>query len=150
MAQKKSRSSAHKAKSSGSRSLWIGAGAGALAAIVLAGVVLAFVGGDDGPDRPSGHEPPVVITGPTTDVEIVDSAFKPKDIVVSKGTEVTWINTGDLPHDVTEQVSNDRQTFASETLRKGDTFEHKFDTPGDYYYYCTIHHTMLGSVVVRQ
>lgn len=150
MAKKTKRGGYHPASGKrSSRSLWIGAGAGALAAIVVVAGVLAFTGGDDGPEQTSGHQAPVVIASTSTTVDIVDNGFKPKDIIVRPGTKVTWLNKGSLPHDVTEQPTGDREPFASDTLQKGDTFVRDFATPGDYYYYCTIHHAMLGSVVVK-
>lgn len=150
MVRKKSRSGGYgQRRGGGSRALWIGAGAGALAAIIVVAGVLAFTGGDDGPERSSGMEPPVVITGTSAAVEIIDNRFKPQDIIVSPGTTVTWTNNGSLPHDVTEQLGEDQRTFASDTMNKGDTFVHEFATAGDYYYYCTIHHSMIGSVQVR-
>lgn len=149
MAKKKARSGGYRRSGGSSRNLWIGAGAGALAAIVVVAAVIAFTGGGDGPERSSGMQPPVVITGTTAAVEIVDNRFKPQDIIVSPGTTVTWTNNGSLPHDVTEQAGEDQRTLASDTMNKGDTFVHEFATPGEYYYYCTIHHSMIGSVVVR-
>ena len=151
MAKKKARSGGYRQSGGGSgRTLWIAGGAGALAAIVVVAGVLAFAGGgDDGPERSSGMDPPVVITGTSAAVEIVDNRFKPQDIIISPGTTVTWTNNGSLPHDVTEQKAEDQRTFASDTMSKGDTFVRKFETAGDYYYYCTIHHSMIGSVQVR-
>jgi plastocyanin len=126
------------------RTYLIAGGAGVLVAVVIAVGAIILMGGDDTPARSSGHTAPVIIAGATTQVDIVDTEFKPKDIVVSRGTRVSWLNKGDLPHNVTD----DRDRFNSENMSKGDVFEQKFDTPGEYYYYCTIHHTMLGSVVV--
>ncbi len=123
----------------------IWAGAGVLGAVVVAIAVVAMTG--DGGGSGGAKEPgtPVVIEGLLAEVDMVDSRFKPADIIVQRGTTVSWLNTGDLPHNVTE----DRDRFKSENMSRGDEYAQTFDTPGEYFYYCTIHHAMRGSVVVN-
>jgi plastocyanin len=80
-------------------------------------------------------------------VEAQDDFFRPKDITVTVGTTVTWINLGQKKHTVT----ND--TLFDDELQVGDTFSYTFDKIGYYQYYCTIHSEsetdgMVGTVTV--
>jgi plastocyanin len=78
------------------------------------------------------------------DVQIVDFAFAPPTLTVTKGTAVTWTNGDSVTHTV---VAND-VTFQSDNLGKGATFEHTFDTPGEFTYACGIHPSMSGTITV--
>jgi plastocyanin len=77
----------------------------------------------------------------STDVSVVDNRFEPAVIEVGVGETVTWTWDGNAPHDV------DGEGFASEVQDSG-TFEHTFDTAGEYEYVCNIHGGMNGLVVV--
>ena len=79
------------------------------------------------------------------DVEVFDNDFEPRDLTVNKGATVVWTFTGDLPHNVTD----DRGAFASKTMTDGE-YSRTFDAAGIFYYYCTIHHGMQGTLTVRE
>jgi plastocyanin len=83
--------------------------------------------------------------GPT-EVGITKFAFEPKEITVAPGTTIVWTNHDEAPHTVT---SNDKG-FASKGLDTDDTYEHTFDTEGDFAYLCTVHPFMTGVVHVRK
>lgn len=126
----------------------IAIGSGAVAAIAVIAVVLIMAGGGDSkpPARRSlMSQDPVVISGTETTVDIVDRAFKQDSLQVPIGARVTWINKGNEVHDVTD----DRKRFESEKLRNGGSFEFTFTQRGEYYYYCSIHHIMQGTIVVQ-
>jgi plastocyanin len=124
----------------------IAIGIGALGALIAAvAIVAAQGGGNDGPRSRSSMAAPVEIAGPQAAVKVVDNDFDARDIIINRGAAVTWRNEGDLPHDVTAEDG----AFASTTMERGAGFMHRFDAAGTYYYYCTIHHTMRGSVTVR-
>jgi len=116
--------------------------AGCLVAVAVAAAMFAF-GGEDPPKRQIRQDP-VVTTEMNVTVEVVDKDFLPRDLTVPLGATITWKSTADLPHNVVE----DRGDFSSPTLSGGDEWSHTFDTPGTFYYYCTLHHSMLGSVIV--
>jgi plastocyanin len=84
------------------------------------------------------YEPGIV------DVDIVDFAFVPDLIIVPLGTTVRWTNVGDVDHTVT----SDTALFDSGTLQPGDSFQRTFDALGSYGYFCTIHPSMTGTVIV--
>jgi plastocyanin len=114
------------------------------ATIAVLGFV-AFTGGDSEPRR-SLRQAPVVSDERRVEVDVVDNDYEPRHLTVRTGTEVSWRFAGDAAHDVTD----DRGAFESGTMREGDEFLLTFDEPGTYYYYCTLHHAMQGTLVVRR
>ncbi len=112
------------------------------AAILVVGL-LAFTGGDVAQGR-AVRQQPVVSEAQAVTVKVVDNDFEPRHLTVRPGTEVTWKFEGDAAHDVTD----DRGAFTSGTMTEGDEFVMTFDEPGTYYYYCTLHHAMQGTLVV--
>jgi plastocyanin len=81
------------------------------------------------------------------EAKIRDFAYEPDPIVISVGTTVGWKNDDDVAHTVT---STQAGLFDSGTMQPADTFEFLFDTPGTYPYYCTLHPSMTGTVIVVQ
>jgi amicyanin len=87
-------------------------------------------------------------TGPApVKVSIENSVFEPKELVVTAGTTVTWVNTDDVPHTVTSTSSP--PLFDSKTLRADNTFSFEFKAAGTYPYFCKAHPYMTGKVVVK-
>jgi 3',5'-cyclic-AMP phosphodiesterase len=78
------------------------------------------------------------------DVVVDNFSFAPAMAAVPVGTQVTWTNKDDVPHNI---VSTD-QKFKSPVLDTDEQFSHRFDAPGTYKYYCSIHPKMTGQVVV--
>jgi len=70
--------------------------------------------------------------------------FAPAAAAVTAGATVTWTNRDDVPHNV---VSTD-QKFKSPVLDTNQQFSHRFDAPGTYKYFCSIHPKMTGQIVV--
>ena len=79
-------------------------------------------------------------------IGIDNFAFTPKEATIARGGVVTWVNHDDVPHRI--QSSNDR--FAPSTVldTKG-MYSVTLATPGEYPYFCTLHPTMTGKVIVR-
>src|SRR3954464_3090314 len=76
---------------------------------------------------------------------VVDNfKFAPEAAAVPVGTTVTWTNRDDVPHNI---VSTDQQ-FKSPVLAADEQFSHRFDQPGAYRYFCSLHPRMTGHVVV--
>jgi plastocyanin len=120
------------------------AGAVVLVALIVVAVVLIVRGGGGSDIQHDARQPTVVTDALQVNVDVIDNDFRPANLTVKKGATVTWLFKGDLPHNVTE----DSGAFASETLGKGATYERTFDSVGTFYYHCTIHHVMTGSVTV--
>ena len=120
-------------------------GALALVAVVAAAAWLAFDGGST-PKRKLLRQTPVVSTEKQLSVDVTDNDFTPRVLTANKGATVTWKFTGDMPYNVTD----DRRAFAGDTLGHGEAFSRTFDTPGIFYFYCTIHHGMQGTLTVKE
>jgi amicyanin len=80
-------------------------------------------------------------------VTIANFVFEPKELSVTVGTMVTWVNADDVPHTVTSCASP--PVFGSQALDTNDTFSFVFKTAGTYDYFCKLHPTMIGKVVVK-
>ena len=81
----------------------------------------------------------------TADIVAVDFAFKPQNIEVTVGTKVTWTNNDTTTHQI---VSKGDPFPGDGTIDVGETYSVTFDTPGTYDYFCGIHNSMTGSIVV--
>jgi plastocyanin len=77
-------------------------------------------------------------------VTVADFAFAPDSIEVPVGTEVTWSNEDDTTHTVTA----DDAAFDLSLDGSGTTASHTFDEAGEISYHCSIHESMVGTVVV--
>jgi plastocyanin len=75
-------------------------------------------------------------------VAIAAFAFGPEELRVPIGTTVAWSNSDPTPH----TVISDR--FDTGPLEQGATGTVTFDTLGTFEYFCAIHPTMRGRVVV--
>lgn len=85
-------------------------------------------------------------TGPTAGddtITIADFAFSGVT-EVAVGTTIVVTNTDSAVHTFTAEDG----TFDSGSLRKGDTFEFTFDTPGEFAYFCNFHPSMTGTITV--
>jgi plastocyanin len=80
----------------------------------------------------------------THDVAVDNFSFSPGTASVAAGTTVTWTNKDDLPHNI---VSTERK-FKSPVLDTDEQFSYRFDTPGTYKYFCSLHPRMTGQIVV--
>lgn len=76
-------------------------------------------------------------------VAIAAFAFDPTDLRVPVGTKVTWTNNDPTPHTVTGDE------FDTGPLEPGSTDTVMFETAGTFDYFCAIHPTMQGRVVVE-
>ncbi|MHB8602569.1 MAG: cupredoxin domain-containing protein [Nitrosotalea sp.] len=76
--------------------------------------------------------------------------FVPLNSEILRGTTVTWQNQDNIGHII--QSINDQGTiipmFNSHVLKTGETFTYKFNSPGIYHYYCSIHPWRIGVVTV--
>jgi plastocyanin len=88
---------------------------------------------------------PVVAASNRVTVEIRDFDFVPRDLTVSAGTEVTWVNLDSAPHDATETSG----AWATTRLNQDQRATLQFDDPGRFEYRCSIHTDMTAKVTVR-
>ena len=112
-------------------------------------------------------------SGGEYDVGMSTDAFRPETVTVEVGETVVWRNTSKQGHTVTaygDQLPDGAEYFASGDadsqsaaeeawmddaggrLGQGETFEHRFETPGEYGYFCIPHEEvgMVGVVTVEE
>jgi plastocyanin len=106
-----------------------------IALAVIGFSLLGFSGGSATGENPAAQQ-----------VTIDNFSFAPATLTVPAGTEVTWVNHDDIPHTV---VSDDKSTFKSRALDTDEKFSFKFDKPGTYPYFCSIHPKMTARIIVQ-
>ena len=80
------------------------------------------------------------------DIGIDNFAFTPRTLSVAVGSAVSWVNHDDVPHRI--QSANGK--FApSKVLDTRETYSLTLSKPGEYAYFCSLHPTMTGKIVVR-
>jgi 3',5'-cyclic-AMP phosphodiesterase len=82
----------------------------------------------------------------STAIKIDNFAFTPKSITVRQGATVTWTNNDDIPHTATST----EKKFSSPVLDTDQSFSFTFRDAGSYPYFCKIHPTMTGTIVVEK
>jgi plastocyanin len=90
---------------------------------------------------------PLVHTSDTTDslvtVNIRDNFFSPRNLVIARGTSVTWVNRGEDDHTTTSSTGLwDRE------LAPGQSFTRLFNRQGTFRYFCRFHDEMSGAIRV--
>lgn len=110
---------------------------------LLAVAALTVLGTVSAAGRPSVS---TVATPAVNAVYIKNFSFQPAVLAVKVGTTVTWTNYDSTPHTVT---SADKHFPSSGGLDTGDQYSFKFDKPGNYVYFCSLHPMMVGKVIVQ-
>jgi plastocyanin len=89
---------------------------------------------------------------------LTDTAYTPNPIETSINQTVIWTNDDFTFHTVTSGSAGAPDVgkafdsgLAGPTAlsSQGKTFEHTFDTPGEYPYFCILHPEMVGTVIVK-
>lgn len=85
--------------------------------------------------RPSG-DASVLIEG---------SQFSHQKLVINRGASVRWTFGDPFVHDVT--TANGPRAIGSQLLKNGQGWHLKFDTPGTYSVYCTLHPVDMHQII---
>ena len=106
--------------------------------------------------------PAATPTAQSYKIDMTDAEqFSPASITVPRGSTITWLDTGQQQHTVTDDPTKavnpadavlpaGAQAWDSGSINAAGTFSHTFDTPGQYTYFCIPHETlgMIGHVTV--
>ena len=99
-----------------------------------------------------------------TEVAVVNIAYAPETVTIEAGTEVLWVNEDEaVHHTVTSGEPGDNGvpgvskgkkarpdgTFDGDLPEAPAEFMFTFDKPGTYAYFCKIHPSMTGEIVVE-
>lgn len=79
-------------------------------------------------------------------VEIRGMAFHPAVLTVERGDTVEWINRDIVPHTATAAAG---PAWTTGALVQGRSGRHLAGEPGEQRYFCELHPTMEGRLVVR-
>lgn len=84
--------------------------------------------------------------------ETTNECFIPYKVLLTVGDEVTWSNDDSAAHTVTAGSAEDGPSglFDSSLFMAGTTFSHKFESKGEFPYFCMVHPWMEGIVVVQE
>ncbi len=86
-------------------------------------------------------------------INMKDISFDPPDIIIDKGTTITWINQDAVSHTVNTDPHPGHYYYPEQNsglLSNGDSFSVTFNKPGFYPYHCSPHaSTMKGSIIVK-
>jgi plastocyanin len=99
-------------------------------------------------ERVAGAEPPpgdLCEGTPANVIQIRNFAFVQKNLTVSPGTTVTWVNCDTETHTST----SDAGAWDSGALTPGSTFQRTFASAGAFPFHCTPHPGMKASVTVQ-
>ena len=87
-----------------------------------------------------------------------DKAFSPNPVNIKVGDTVTWVNDDTQFHTVvsgnpsgggeTGKVFDSGLSGPTALTTEGKTFSHKFAAAGEFPYFCQLHPTMVGKVIV--
>jgi plastocyanin len=80
-----------------------------------------------------------------TQVLIQDFMFMPMQLRIKAGSSVTWVNQDDEPHTVVGEAG----LFRSGALDTAMAFTFRFEKPGTYQVFCSIHPQMKATVIVE-
>jgi plastocyanin len=75
-------------------------------------------------------------------VDIRNFAFNPREVHLAKGGTVTWTNNDGVTHTVSFNG------VQSPGFGNGATYSRTFNDTGTFDYFCSIHPSMTGKVVV--
>jgi plastocyanin len=76
---------------------------------------------------------------------IKDFMFTPMELKTTVGVPVIWVNQDDEPH----TVVSDSGLFRSGALDTGNQYTFKFDKPGTYHVFCSMHPQMMATIIVE-
>ncbi len=81
---------------------------------------------------------------------LANKAYSPDSVQVAVGDTVTWTNADTTLHTITSGTTPtaDNNFDSAYTLAPGKTFSHTFNATGTFPYFCKLHPTMIGTVVV--
>jgi plastocyanin len=80
-----------------------------------------------------------------TKVELSKNCFSPTVVRVQPGDQVTWTNTDPTAHTVTGVADS---WGTGQEITEGQSLSYKFDQSGVFPYFCYLHPSMVGAVVV--
>ena len=102
--------------------------------------------GRDGRARPIDRPPgPIVRRAGDARVRVNHFAFSVPNLSIPRGSSITWRFGGDERHDAT--LASGPAGFGSPSAYHGDRWSRRFDAPGEYRIYCSLHPVYMSQFV---
>jgi plastocyanin len=122
------------------------------------GVASTAADDDTAEDVDGDDNEEVIVIIPQDSSTLTDDAYRPNPIEVNTGDTVTWINEDFTSHTATSGSPESGSTGmfggtddSPEIIGpEGDTQSFTFDEAGEFEYYCTLHPSMVGTVIVTE
>lgn len=122
------------------------------------GIASTAADDDTAEDVDGDENDEVIVIIPQDSSTLTDDAYRPNPIEVNTGDTVTWINDDLTSHTATSGSPESGSTGmfggtddSPEIIGpEGDTQSFTFDEDGEFEYYCTLHPSMVGTVIVTQ
>ncbi len=88
-------------------------------------------------------------------IHLKDVTYQPHQIIISRGTTVTWLNDDPFEHFVNSDPHPSHNAFPdfnSLDIPPSKTFSYTFDKVGEYAFHCSAHvpQNMFGTIIVRE
>jgi plastocyanin len=84
--------------------------------------------------------------------QLGDKAYDPNPLIVNPNTTISWHNKDHILHTVTSGLgmedNNKGKEFDSPIIFSDKTYSHTFFKVGTFPYFCILHPTMIGEVIV--
>ena len=117
---------------------------------VITGGMLVFLNNKNSNNNKSTNVPAQKTTDtnqPTTTkvgaISIENFSFSPGTVIIKQGETVTWTNKDSTTHTVKSD------SFNSQDIAQGETYQFTFKEKGSFNYSCGIHPSMTGKIVVE-
>ena len=85
--------------------------------------------------------------GEVTLIGLSGTSFSSNDVTISVGETIRWENQDNATHTVTPDGHSEWSSVQLDAT--GESFEHTFDKPGTYNYYCNPHRSLGMTGVIR-
>ncbi len=121
--------------------------------ILIAGIIMLIMacmvaGCSSSQNAPTSPSVAPTINTDANSITIENFAFNPATLTIKPGSTVTWTNRDGVDHTIVAD-SGSPASFKSEALADGASFSFTFTQPGTYGYYCSIHPSMKGTIIVQ-
>jgi plastocyanin len=81
----------------------------------------------------------------THTVTMENMRFQPRDLTVTRGDTIVWVNKDLVPHTATSKAGG----FDSQLIAAGKSWRFTVQKKGDFAYVCTFHPTMTAMLRVQ-
>ena len=95
------------------------------------------------PDLSSFKPQPTPDPEKTLNIFIRDGKFVPNKNELLSGAQITWVNEDTKNHSISGE------NWGSQELKPGERFSKIFETTGTHKYYCSLHPSEKGEIIIR-